>query len=138
MLKIHTSDGQTHRLDLTSDEDARFWLPKLSRHDFQETIKGISVVERHNVGKCRQCGMSPDRDIGVQYSITRPELFRKIFFNVENIEQNGKIKGGEKVIVFIDDIRLILMAHYSQPAARVTITKVGNQKFNPYRRGRNG
>ena len=133
MLKIHTSDGQTIKVDLTDEIQARSWLNILSRDDFQATIKGVSLVEKHLIGKCRCCGSPTDRSIGVQYSISRPEDFKKVFFHLESIAPNGRIKGGEKVIVFTDDVMLMLMAHRSQPAARVTISKVGKQMYNPYK-----
>lgn len=135
MLKIHTSDGQTIQVDLTDESQAREWLPRLSRADFQSTIKGVSLVERHFVrGKCTACGASTGRDMGVQYSVSRPDDFRNVFFHVEAVEQNGRVKGGERVTVFVDDVRLVMMAHASQPAARVTITHTGKMKFNPQSR----
>jgi len=133
VLKIHTCDGQTLRVDLADEEQARLWLDRLAREDFQATINGVSLVERHSVGKCQECGRRSSRDIGVQYSVTRPDDFKKVFFNIEYIRPNGKIKGGERVTVFSDDIRLVMMAHKSQPAARVTVSKIGKQKFNPYK-----
>jgi hypothetical protein len=136
VLKIHTSDGQTHRVDLANSEEAQKWLTRLAREDFQATINGVSLVERHPVRvKCTGCGMSSCRTIGVQYSIPRPESFRKVFFDVEAVEPNGRIKGGERVIVFADGVRLVMMAHASQPATRVSLTHVGKQKFNPKRSG---
>lgn len=132
MLKIHTSDGQTIQVDLTDEVQAREWLPRLARADFQSTIKGVSLVERHHVrGKCTACGAMSGRDMGVQYSVSRPDDFRSIFFHVEAVESNGRVKGGERVTVFVDDVRLVMMAHASQPAARVTIAHTGKMKFNP-------
>lgn len=132
MLKIHTSDGQTHRVDLADEEQARFWVERLGREDFQATINGVSLVERHSVGKCQECGRRYGKEIGVQYSITRPDDFRKVFFHIEYIEPNGKVKGGERVTVFSDEMRLVLMAHRSQPAARIAVSKTGKQKYNPF------
>lgn len=136
MLKIHTSDGQTHRLDLTDEAQAREWLPLLARQDFQATLKGITLVERHPCrGKCPQCGTTMSgRDMGVQYSVSRPDDFRSVFFQVEAVEPNGRVKGGERVTVFADDVRLVLMAHASQPATRVTVTRMGKRRFNPQHR----
>lgn len=132
MLKIHTCDGQTVRVDLADETQARFWLERLGKEEFQATINGVSLVERHSIGKCQGCGNKYGKEIGVQYSITRPDDFRKVFFHIEYIQPNGKVKGGEKVTVFSDEIRLVLMAHRSQPAARVTVSKTGKQKYNPY------
>ena len=135
MLKIHTSDGQTHRVDLSDPEQARAWLTRLAREDFQASIKGVSLVERHPVrGQCSACGEDSVRNMGVQYSVSRPDDFKRIFFQVEAVEPQGRIKGGERVVAFIDDVRLTLMAHLSQPAARIQVSKVGKQRFNPYKR----
>jgi len=137
VLKIHTSDGQTHRVDLTDENQACFWMDKLSREDFQATVNGISLVEYHSIGKCQNCGCNFDKSIGVQYSIPRPYGFKKNFFTAELIEPNGTVKGGEKVTLFSDNIRIVLMAHKSQPATRISVTKIGNHKYNPLQRNKN-
>lgn len=135
VLKIHTADGQTHPIDLQDTEQAQVWLAKLAREDFQATIHGVSLVERHCVrGKCQTCGTPSGREIGVQYSVTRPEGVRRVFVHVEAVEAQGRIKGGERVTLMADDMRLTLMAHASQPASRVTISKIGRQTFNPLKR----
>lgn len=134
MLKIHTRDGQTLRVDLADEEQACLWLERLAREDFQATINGVSLVERHSVGKCQECGRRSSRDIGVQYSVTRPDDFKKVFFNIEYLQPNGKIKGGERVTVFSDEVRLVLMAHKSQPAARITVTREQRNDYSIYHR----
>ena len=131
MLKIHTADGQTHPVDLRDAQQARAWLERLARDDFQATIHGVSLVERHCVrSKCAACGETSGREIGVQYSVTRPDGVRRVFVHAEAVEEQGRIKGGERVTLFVDDMRLTLMAHASQPASRVTIARVGKQTFN--------
>lgn len=136
MLKIHTADGQTHPIDLQDAEQAQVWLARLAREDFQASIHGVSLVERHCVrAKCQACGESSGREIGVQYSVSRPDGVRRVFVHVEAVEAQGRVKGGERVTLFADDMRLTLMAHASQPASRVTIAKIGKQTFNALRRG---
>lgn len=135
MLKIHTADGQTHPVDLADPEQAREWLTRLAQEDFQATINGVSLVERHVLPKCQACGASSGRDIGVQYSVSRPDGVRRVFVHAEHVEANGRIKGGERLTVFAGDVRLTLMAHASQPASRVTIEKIGRQTFNALKRG---
>lgn len=135
MLKIHTADGQTHPVDLQDSEQAQTWLARLAREDFQATIHGVSLVERHSVsGKCKACGEPLGREIGVQYSVTRPDGVRRVFVHVEAVEAEGRVKGGERVTILADDMRLTLMAHASQPASRVTISKIGRQTFNAMKR----
>ncbi len=139
VLKLHTADGQTHPIDLADPEQAKAWLAKLQREDFQATIHGVSLVERHCVrGKCQACGEPSGREIGVQYSVTRPDGVRRVFVHVEAVEAQGRIKGGERVTLIADDVRLTLMAHASQPAARVTISKLGRQTFNALKQRSDG
>jgi hypothetical protein len=131
VLKIHTADGQTHSIDLQDSKQAQVWLARLARDEFQATLQGISLVERHCVRvRCTACGESSGREIGVQYSVARPDDARRVFMHAEWVEPDGKIKGGERITVFADDHRLTLMAHAGQPAARVTFAKVGKQTFN--------
>lgn len=130
MLNIHTADGQTHHVDLRNTTQAREWLTRLGREDFQASICGVTLVEQHFVRvKCEACGATSGREVGVQYSISRPDDVRRVFVHVERVERNGS-KGGERVVLFADDVRLTLMAHASQPASRVTIDKIGKQAFN--------
>lgn len=136
MLKIHTGDGQTHRIDLADPAQAQLWLERLRREDFQATIAGVSLVESHLVkGKCSECGCeSLQRALGVQYSIKRPSNVRTCSVHVEKVEADGRVKGGERVTLFADDVCLTLMAHAGQPASRVTMAKVGKQTFNALKR----
>lgn len=134
MLKIHTSDGKTHRVDLSDEVQARKILAALGRDDFQRTVKAVSLVEHHTVRCTCACGARPSRDFGVQYSVARPDGFDKAAFSVEAVEPGGRVKGGERVVVHSGDVRLTLMAHSSQPAARIQVTKTGKQQFNPLSR----
>lgn len=131
MLKIHTADGQTHPVDLADADQARLWLARLDREEFQATIQGVSLVERHSVGgKCLACGEPSGRKMSVQYAVSRPDGARRVFVHAEHVEAEGRVKGGERVTLFVDDMRLVMMAHASQPAARITLAHVGKQTFN--------
>ncbi len=136
MLKIHTSDGRTARIDLSDPEQAREWLPKLERDSFQAEISGVSVVETHAVtARCHACDAKVTGQIGVQYSITRPQAFASVRYEVEHIQEQGKVKGGDRVTLFVDDVRLMLMAHRSQPSSRLTVAKIGKRRYVPPRGG---
>ena len=111
MLKIHTADGQTHLVDLADANQARELTARLSREDFQATINGVSLYKRYPFPKCASCGASAGRETGVQYSVTRPDGVRRVFVHAECVPTNGRVKGGERVTVFADDMRLALMAH---------------------------
>ncbi len=132
MLKLHTSDGQTHRVDLADPEQAKTWLTRLATEEFQASIKGVSLFERHPVaGKCQTCHGDHGRTVGVQHSVTRPDDLSRVFFEVEAVPAQGRVKGGERVTVFAGDVRLVLMAHRHQLATRVQLSKVGKRRFNP-------
>jgi hypothetical protein len=47
------------------------------------------------------------------------------------VEPSGRVKGGEKVLLYADDVRLSVMAHAEQPAVRVSLSKVGKRRFDP-------
>ena len=131
MLKVHTSDGQTRCVDLRNDEQAQELLTKLKDPNFQAEIRGITVVQNISA-KCSKC----DEQIrwkGFQHTLSPPEGFGKVFFHVENLEPNleNKIKGGEKVVCFVDDVRVTLMAHKANPAVRFSLRKMGHQRYNP-------
>lgn len=136
MFKIHTADGQTVRVDLSDSEQAREWLPKLARDDFQATVTGVSLVERHEAKtRCSSCGGKGRAVVGVQYSVTRPHDFGRIYFQLEDVPPEGRIRGGERAVLFVDNVRLTMMAHRSQPSVRVGLTKTGKQIYNPNQHG---
>lgn len=150
MIKIHTSDGKTHKIDLLDESQAKDCLLKMRSRTFQSTITGISVIG--NAGSrikcpccqkpgslvCRSCDKEVPIDartsVGVQYSITKPDGFNgPAFFAVEHIPNDTEsgIRGGEKVTCFSGDTRTQMMIHAGQPSARFVLSKVGHQRFNP-------
>lgn len=132
-MKIHTADGQTHSIDLGDGEGARVWLRQFARADFQRSITGISLLARHAAhGKCRGCGSRVVLPFGVQYAVARPEDCRAVNFRVEGVDAGG---GGERLILFADELRLTVMAHAGRASARVAISKPGLQRFDPFSRG---
>jgi hypothetical protein len=69
--------------------------------------------------------------MGVQFSIARPQDFGIVSLAAEHVESSGRVKGGEKVLLYADDVRLSVMAHAEQPAVRVVLSKVGKRRFDP-------
>lgn len=116
MLKVHTVDGLTTRIDLDNPEQAKEWLSKLKQHEFQEQITALTVFDK-----------------GVQYSLTRPKGFNRVFFFAEVVQADPelKIKGGERITAQMDDTKIAIMVHQSQRAARVSAIKTGKIRFNP-------
>lgn len=116
MLKVHTSDGLTIKVDLSDRVQAKIWLEKLKNPAYQASLSGLTIT-------CK----------GAQYSLPRPRGFNNIFFHAESIEpdEEHRVKGGERIMCVFDDVRLAMMVHNSQPAARVSIFKTGKQRFNP-------
>lgn len=132
MIKIHTSDGQTIPIDLNDEDQAREWIDRMGSRPFQESIRGVSLVLNHAVSaKCMVCRHPISRSIGVQYSISRPQAFRSVQYEIENVPEDGAVKGGERIVVYADEARISLMAHKSQPSARVIITKPGKRRYRP-------
>lgn len=71
-------------------------------------------------------------EMGVQYSIVKPRGFREAqWFSFEKVREEGRIKSGERLDLFIGGMRISVMAHSSQPACRVTITRLGRRRFQP-------
>lgn len=148
MLKIHTSDGMTSHIDLSDEQQARDWLKRLRDQDFQRAITGATIIQKtHGRFKCPKCtstgrfqcpkcGRLDNEYNGqsVQYSLARPEGFQQIFYLAEGIEpdEQARIKGGEKITCFVDDIRVTVMVHRSQPSVRIALLKTGKQRYNPY------
>lgn len=116
MLRVHTTDGLTTAFDLGDERQAKKWLEQLRDLEYQEQITGLTVSSR-----------------GVLYSLSRPLGFRQVSFYAENVEPDPihKVKGGERLICFADDVRTSFMVHAAQRAIRVTLAKTGKQRFNP-------
>lgn len=120
MLKVHTTDGKTVRLDLEDEQQAREWLLQLRDAEYQASITGLTVAYR-----------------GVQYSLPRPRGFNTLSYLAEYVapDSSKKLKGGERVTCFADDVRVGLMVHKEQRAVRITLTKTGRQRFSPLLEG---
>lgn len=117
MLKIHLSNGKTLSFDFLEQANARELMELLKRKEFQESIRGMTVLHK-----------------GVSYSLVRPIGFSQVFFLAEEVAQDpdSKIKGGERITCFADNLRLGVMVHRAQRSVRVAATKVGKQRFNPF------
>jgi hypothetical protein len=116
MLHVHTSDGLTIAIDFADVDQTREWIEKMKNPAFVERITGISISDR-----------------GVMYSFTKPLGFQRIGFEIEKVEadQERKIKGGERLVCYADDVRITLMVHAAQRAVRVSMVKIGKRRFDP-------
>jgi hypothetical protein len=134
VLRIHTKDGRTRSLDLSDAEQAREWLRLSGDARFQASVSGVTIASGHrSVAECAECGACSDERLTIQYSVARPQDFRRVEVLVEDVPRAEGVNGGERVIVFADDVRLTLMAHAANPAARVVLSKVGHRRFDPKR-----
>jgi len=150
MLRINTKDGNTFKLDLENENQAKRLVSLLADEEFQKSITGITVMRRYkrrhrcpNHGckrptklVCPTCGEVDDSGnfeyMGNQFAITRPETFDRVSFAAENsIIPGGSVIGGERLICFAGDVQLMIMAYSNQPTARVTLQKVGKRRFSP-------
>lgn len=116
MLRVHLIDGRTLRFDLKDECQAAKWLRSARDFKFQSTITGITV--KHD---------------GVSYSLSRPRGCGDVFMFAEYLEENAaqKFKGGGRIICQADDTRINLMVHENQRAAHVSLSKTGQQCYNP-------
>lgn len=136
MLRIHTKDGRTRSLDLSDADEAREWLRLSGDPNFQSSVSGLTVASGHrSVSECPACGECSDGQLTIQYSVSRPQDFRRIEVSAEDVPRRDGVNGGERIVVFADDVRLTLMAHGANPAARVVLSKVGHRRFDPKSRG---
>jgi hypothetical protein len=123
VILLHLKDGKTITFDL--EEGASEWQAKLARPDLQSQLTAVTIKMSH-----RSKGSG---DSSVQYSVVKPQGFDGAtqWFQVELVKPSGRIHGGERLDLFIGDVRVSLMAHKSQPAARISITRMGRRIFNP-------
>jgi len=119
LLKIHLSNGKTLSFNLCEQANAKELMELFKAKDFQESIRGMTVLHK-----------------GVSYSLVRPTGFSDVFFLAEDVaaDPESKIKGGERITCFVDNLRLGLMVHQAQRSVRVSVAKVGRQRYNPYLR----
>lgn len=117
MLKVHLRDGSTLNVDLGDPDQARAWFRRLRDHGFQSSITALTVAHR-----------------GVQYSIPRPKGFDSVSFFAENVPvvPESKIKGGERVVCLAGEVRAVAMVHREQRAVRLSLLRLGKQRFNPW------
>lgn len=121
MLQVHLSDGRTLRFDLQDEQQAAAWLEQSRSGAFQASVRGLTI--QHN---------------GVQYSLPRPTGFKRLWLFAESLDPDTdqRFKGGERIVIQADDMRVVLMAHDAQRAARVSLSKPGTQCYNPTDRER--
>jgi hypothetical protein len=135
MLRVHTADGRTATVDLSDERQAADWVRRLARADVARSVTGLTLVETHATsGRCPACGVRCQQPLGLQFSIARPEDFRAVSFDAEHVEAAGRVRGGDRLLIYADDIRLSVMAHAETPAVRVVVSKVGKRRFNPNQR----
>jgi hypothetical protein len=101
---------------LDNDGQADEWLGMVRDRTFQDQIRALTI--QHN---------------GVQYSLPTPPGFGRVFLFAEQLKPNGaqRFKGGERIVCQADDVRVTLMVHEAQRAARMSLSKIGTQCYNP-------
>jgi hypothetical protein len=146
VFKVHTSDGQTLFVDLKDEGQARDFLRRFRSEQEQNQITGVTVTRRcsgrfycadcsqTSHAKCPRCGGNNTHcSKGAQFSLSRPEGFSKVFYQVEYFEpvRERKIRGGDKITCFVDDFRIEVMVHSDQPSTKVSLLRTGIQRYNP-------
>ena len=116
MLRAHLADGRTLCFDLQDERQAAEWLERVRDSSFQSALRGLTV--QHN---------------GVMYSLPAPIGFSRVFLSAELLQadKDQRFKGGERLICQADEARIVIMVHEAQRAARVSLSKTGQQCYNP-------
>ncbi len=144
MLKIHTRDGLTRTVRLDDTTAARDCLRRLKQQD----VTGFTLAQPHRkalkcpncrralASCCTTCGHPLDRqpyEITTNHSLSRPEGFQRVCYHAEYVapDPESRIRGGEIVTCFADDVCVAVLSHPGQPAARVTLKHLGKRQYNP-------
>lgn len=116
MLKVHMKSGTTLSFDLEDVVEYKHWKSFAGEKENQMLITGLSIINR-----------------GISYSLPTPNKFVNLFFMAEYIKPDTKlkIKGGEKIFCLADNIRISMMVHAGQKAARVFVENIGRMRYNP-------
>lgn len=136
MFKVHTKNGETFKLDLSDENQAKEWIEKFKDKDFQSIITGITVVKRCG-GKLRckcknSCSQEHTCNTGVQFSVSRPNGIKDVFYQIEKINPSENNNGGERITCFVENMSLTMMSHNNQPASRIILSKLGKRGYNPF------
>lgn len=111
MLKVHLSDGETLEVDLHDEDQFKEWMRRFGSPVYQERITGLTIVQK-----------------GVQYSLPKPSGFREVSLTAEPVHTG---KGGERVVCVTDNMKIHVMVHSGQRAARVAIEQRWRRVFSP-------
>jgi len=116
MLRAHLADGCTLCFDLQDERQAADWLRHVRSSKFQRKLRALTIQHR-----------------GVMYSLPKPSGYERVFMFAESLPANEKarFKGGYRLFCQVDDNRVSLMVHEAQRAARVSVSKTGQQCYNP-------
>lgn len=112
MLKVHTTDGLTVEVDLEDERQFKEWFAKFHDRAYQATITGLTIVQK-----------------GVQYSLPRPDGFENVALIAEPVDAG---KGGERIVLTVGDLKIKLMVHNGQRAARVAVVRRWHRVFDPH------
>lgn len=136
MFKIHTKDGKTTPVDLSTGRGRSEWEARFKDPKYQATITGVTVVKRcGGKTKCGNCGDTRNTskcNTGVQFSLSRPVDLPNVFYQLELVEPSERTHGGERIICHAGDVSIALMSHANQPASRVILAKTGKRRYNPF------
>ncbi len=116
MLRVHTRDGRTASIDLSDSEQAKWLASRLGDPRFQAQITAMTIT--HN---------------GASYSVARPSDLGPVTFLAEQMdpEPDRKIKGGQRLVCLAADVRTSIFVHQQERAARVSLFRIGKQRYNP-------
>lgn len=111
-LRVNTRDGSTARLDIQDAEQAAKFLKLQRDPQWQTDVTGLVAVTRARV--------TGDE---VQTAVVRPVGFGSVTWCVEDVPSERANKGGNRIVVTADGVRLTVMVHRDRHAARVEVSR---------------
>lgn len=116
MLRVHLRDGHTESIDLGDNEQAQRLAKRLADPRFQAEITAMTITH-----------------LGVAYSMPKPVGFDAGVLLAEWLPPvpESKNKGGQRIVCLAGDVRATVMVHREQRAVRMSMFKIGKQRFNP-------
>jgi uncharacterized protein YcgI (DUF1989 family) len=108
LVRVQSSDGRTAAFDLLDPDEARALLERLRRDP-----NSVTALTMNN---------------GASLSVVRPRGFQSVKLAAERFDS---AKGGERLEVQADDVRLIITSHSETSAFRLFLERTGRRRFDP-------
>ena len=119
MLKVNMSDGRTLSFELNNSSEFKEWKKFISNDENQKKIRGVGIVYNTQ-----------------WHALPIPRKFKYVRYDADliindNAKTPEKKLVGERVICFIDDIKLSLLVYYGNrpKMSRIDAIKIGRARY---------